>query len=92
MSKIVSAGALHSIENFSDHCPIYCVLNSSFSGESINLTSHSRISEKAKPKWNLSSPEERAMFKTSLDAQLSKIVYHLLLIAATCNAKTTNRL
>ena len=74
LGKIENAGVIHSIENFSDHSPIYCVLQSFFSVESLDLTSHSHISEKAKPKWKLANSDERAMFKTSLDAQLRNLV------------------
>ena len=52
--KIVDAGVVHSVDNFSDHEPIYCVFDEAISVPKIEK----KKSYVNKPSWKLSSDEE----------------------------------
>ena len=63
---IVEAGVLHISENTSDHCPIYCVVNTS---GFINCDSRV-VPNKIKPSWKKASKEQKDHFIMSLEDKL----------------------
>ena len=67
--KIMDAGVLHSVDNLSDHSPIYCSIN-------LGMKSNDKIekvNDVPKPKWNLAQAEEKLIFKVELNRLLSAI-------------------
>ena len=65
----IDAGTIHSIENKSDHSPVYCVL------KCINIEVD--ISESArpapKPSWKRASPEDKVIYRDNLEDLLKYI-------------------
>ena len=57
---------IHSPDNFSDHCPIYCFIN-----EDIPISAqHVENNAPPKPKWKKATVEEKESFKEHLEEQL----------------------
>ena len=60
---VIDAGTIHSVENKSDHSPVYCVLNS--------LNIEVDVSEPdrpvPKPSWKRASPEDKITYKDNLE-------------------------
>ena len=64
--KVIDAGVIHSPDNFSDHCPIYCFIN-----EDIPISAqHVENNAPPKPKWKKATVEEKESFKEHLEEQL----------------------
>ena len=64
---VTDAGVLHSIDNMSDHSPIYCCLNL----EMTYKLEEAKPPSQPKVKWNLASVDEKNIFKLKLDEELS---------------------
>jgi hypothetical protein len=67
--KVLDAGVIHSPDNFSDHCPIYCIINDDIPGSSQIIQNYAP----PKPKWKKATSEEKASFTEHLDEQLELI-------------------
>ena len=67
--SITDAGVLHSPDNSSDHCPIYCVVKLS----NIQLEKGKSVSGMEKPSWRKASPDEKQSFQTLLDCKLQEL-------------------
>ena len=66
---VCDAGVLHSVDNSSDHDPIYCTIKVEPVEESrAKVNTGSR-----KPCWSKASPEEKQSFKVTLDDFLSHV-------------------
>ena len=68
-NDILDAGAIHHVDNDSDHCPIYCC----FQVPPIETTQVKPTLFKPKPSWKKSSPEEKEYFTQSLQAKLDNV-------------------
>ena len=66
-NSVTECGVLHLPGNLSDHCPIYCNLDSLVAQES----QPSQGNQKVKPRWHKASLEENANYKYTLDEKLS---------------------
>ena len=68
--SVMDAGVIHSIDNDSDHAPIYCII------DSLKLTPNSVNSSQAtpKPSWKRSSDDEKQSFKITINSELSKLI------------------
>ena len=64
--KVMDAGVIHSPDNFSDHCPIYCIINCDIPGSTQNIQNGAP----PKPKWKKATREEKEAFVEHLDEQL----------------------
>ena len=64
---IEQAGVYHSIENFSDHSPIYCCLKVN----SLTKTDPKMLPPVPKPKWNMASNDEKLAFRNNLNNKLT---------------------
>ena len=67
--SITDAGVLHSPDNSSDHCPIYCVVKL----QNVHLEKEKFISGMEKPSWRKASPDEKQCFQTELDCKLQEL-------------------
>ena len=64
--KILDAGVIHSPENASDHCPVFCVIKSR-KEDTIKNKSNQKIS---KPSWSKASADEKEAFRHCLETKL----------------------
>ena len=67
--NVIDAGVLHSPDNSSDHCPIYC----SVKLPNIQFTNEKFVSGTEKPSWKKASPDEKLSFKQLLNDRLRAI-------------------
>ena len=65
---VEDAGVLHLVDNQSDHCPIYCVLNTA----GFETVSQKRKISPPKPSWKKATQQQKDKFKTNLEEQLLK--------------------
>ena len=72
VDAVVDAGVLHLVDNKSDHCPIYCVLDLAVLETDTALPTR----QKPRPSWRKASSEQKEEFKTILDEKLASIVLH----------------
>ena len=69
---VVDAGVLHLVDNKSDHCPIYCVLDLA-----VLVTSEAPPTRhKPRPSWKRATLEQKEEYKSILDEKLASIVLH----------------
>ena len=68
-NDILEAGAVHHVDNDSDHCPIYCC----FEMPPIEISNVEPMTFKPKPSWKKSSPEEKECFTQLLHAKLDNV-------------------
>ena len=68
-SSVTEAGVIHSIENSSDHSPIYCVIDS----QNLKQNETKLSSSVPKPSWKKASEDEKGFFRETLSSKLSKI-------------------
>ena len=68
-SLVTDAGVLHSVDNFSDHCPIFCSFTTKVSKTAKPITQKSN----PKPKWKFASDEDKEYFKEALNEKLSQL-------------------
>ena len=68
-SSVTEAGVIHSIENSSDHSPIYCVIDS----QNLKQNEIKLSSSVPKPSWKKASEDEKGFFRETLSSKLSKI-------------------
>ena len=61
--QVIDAGTIHSVENRSDHSPVYCVLNSL----NIELDISVPVRPPPKPSWKRASPEDKVVYRDNLD-------------------------
>ena len=67
---VVDANVIHSIENPSDHCPVYCVIDElKLSKSKVNS-----LRSKPKPSWKKASDEQKQTFKIMVSQKLSDII------------------
>ena len=82
---IEDCGVIHDIDNTSDHCPIWCVINAA----SVPVTSHPVGPGKAKPSWKKSTIMEQNCYKNKLNLKLDSVQYpqnvHECLDTKCCN-------
>ena len=67
--SVAEAGVIHSVENPSDHCPIYCVIDS----YKINQNETKASGSVPKPSWRQASEDDKIVFKKTITENLSKI-------------------
>ena len=68
-SSVIDAGVIHSIENPSDHSPIYCVIDSDI----LNQKEENPAVSVSRPSWKRASEEEKLAFRETIVAKLSNI-------------------
>ena len=68
-NDILEAGAIHHVENESDHCPIYCC----FQMPASNITQVQSANQNPKPSWKKSSSEEKELFSQALQNKLEDV-------------------
>ena len=66
---VMDAGIINSVDNNSDHLPVYCVLESLL----IKTDNSEPVNCAQKLSWKNSSPENKAMYKETLEGLLSGI-------------------
>ena len=66
---VVDAGAIHHVDNESDHCPIFCCINI----PQIIMSQGKQGLSKPKPSWRKSSLEDRNYFANLLQTKLDNI-------------------
>ena len=76
---VINAGVLHLVNNFSDHCPVYCQIEISEMAQE-NATS---IKQSPKPSWSKASEDERVRFTNTLEEHLIEITIDNCLLS--CN-------
>ena len=68
-SQIIDAGVVHSIDNSSDHSPVYCVIKVSHN----QVTDTPAVAGACRPNWKAASTEEKGVFKQALGDKLSEL-------------------
>ena len=68
-NDILEAGAIHHVENESDHRPIYCC----FQMPASNITQAQSANQNPKPSWKKSSSEEKELFSQALQNKLEDV-------------------
>jgi hypothetical protein len=68
--KVSDARVIHSPDNFSDHCPIYCIINDDIPADSIQTIQNCAL---PKPKWKKATIVEKEAFAEQLDGHLQMI-------------------
>ena len=68
-NDILDAGAIHHVDNESDHCPIYCC----FQMPATSITQGMSAPPKPKPSWKKSSPEQKECFSQALQAKIGNV-------------------
>ena len=66
---VTDAGVLHLVNNFSDHCPIYCQLPIT----ELNKIPDKPINFVKKPSWSNASDEEKTNYLVSLESSLNEL-------------------
>ena len=66
-NSVTNAGVVHSVDNLSDHSPVYCCLRTDIS---CNGRKSERLPSQLKPRWHLASQDN---FRFVLDSKLSLI-------------------
>ena len=67
-NAVQEANVLNSVDNHSNHLPIYC----KFIVNQLNLNTEERVFT-AKPSWDKATPEQRELYRVSLDEKLGTI-------------------
>ena len=67
--SVIDAGVLHLPDNKSDHCPVYCVFDSSVIQEDSKESSR----PKPRPSWKKASIEQKDKYKSTLEENLSSL-------------------
>ena len=67
--SVIDAGVLHSLDNNSDHSPVYCVVRH----QNIQLEQENFLSGTEKPSWRKASEEEKVDFQNNLNQRLQAI-------------------
>ena len=68
-TEVTEAGVIHSIDNSSDHSPIFCILRSM----NINFSASQKAQPSPKPSWKKADNIQKENFKTVLDLRLESI-------------------
>ena len=66
---VEDAGVLHLVDNQSDHCPIYCVLNTA----GFETVSQKQKISPPKPSWKKATQQQKDTFKSNLEEKLLSI-------------------
>ena len=66
---VIDAGTINSVDNKSDHLPVYCVLESLI----IKADTSEPVKPAPKPSWKSASPENKEMYMETLESLLSRI-------------------
>ena len=67
--QVMDAGVIHSADNSSDHCPIYCVIKV----KQDQLVENNPVAGAPKPSWKRACQEERETFKQALALKLENL-------------------
>ena len=67
--EISDAGVIHSPDNASDHCPIFCVLRA----QKENIFENENSQKMSKPSWSKASEDEKEAFKHFLGNKLDQL-------------------
>ena len=78
-NAVVDAGVLHLVDNFSDHCPVYCQIPISC----FSLLPTKSVNYSPKPSWVKASEEDKSRFHANLDASLNNIQVEECLVKCT---------
>ena len=80
LSEVVTdAGVLHLVDNFSDHCPVYC----QFPVSSFSLLPTKPVNYTPRPSWAKASEEDKNRFVTNLTESLNNMTVEECLVS--CN-------
>ena len=66
---VIDAGVIHNIENSSDHCPIYCVINY----DNLEESNSEGNPFKQRPSWKRASSEEKSNYVNILSEKLKNL-------------------